>query len=418
MTEKCGIVSADVIQYGLIGFGIAGFGYTFVVCISFVRTLCFNVTINKIISISSIVSMALFSICMAFFVVFFYENIQNDQLYDGEWFYENIWASIWNTAQIWCYILFYKRILCAFENQPKYALNMCWRSIISILLCLYGAVILFSIYISIEYKIDETSADAAGTIGVFQTDESIRQRHELIYSVAAFSINFPLSVVMLILFVKRLRYLYIFINIYTSRHLYKNNINLSEYIRDTARNLDSMLSNHGKISAFTEVELSLKRSQKLSDEVPTIAIKNIHSRDASYGTLNGQEMNNQLGTLFDVMAKLTVLCGLMIISTQITLITIIILDMFEFTVTPWDKTFCHYIYWYYLARNIDCIICVTCVYLSFTPNNAKYHKICGCIHNKIRNKWTKGTIKISYETMTNRDFTEQFTEQLLVHSKV
>ena len=167
------------------------------------------------------------------------------------------------------------------------------------------------------------------------------------------------------------------------------------FLRSVAKNVNALLQDT-TASTVSSIELPSKESllHDLNTSLAAMDDDSVtkHSKNASYGStnpsgINPREMEVQLNKLFDSMTKLCIVCGSMIITTQVVTVSILVFHVFEtfFRCEPWYTQFEFYlIYWYYLVRSIDCVICSTCVFLSFTEHDTIYHKLCYCIHRCIK----------------------------------
>ena len=308
----------------------------------------------------SIISMISYVLAHAFFISFFvyYVGKKTPNIVG---IYGSFWAFIWNIAQISIYILFYKRLVYAFDNSI-YQVSTCFKRFIYVSIMAYILFEIYVLFIAVEYSL--YYSDGIGNITTIKYTE-------LSYDIGSCTLNLLITVVILVSFIKKLR------------------------------NIAQSLANSLEMSCSNDTDI--------------LELFSLKTQDSQYSLMNGYgsgassidfDTSDHLTKLFNLMAKLVILCGLMIISTQIVMITILVLDFSEYNTliknNEYDNQYgyiIYIVYWYYFIRNIDCIIGITCIYLTFNVTHKRYNICCKYIHKCIRNKCTKKIIHASFEKL-------------------
>ena len=366
------------IEWTILIVGILGFVFGMLSIISLSSLLC-NRRNNIECSIvgSSIIALISYTATNAFFIAFFLYKIDQNMIENQPFnhFLENIWAFIWNIAQLSCYILFYKRFKCTFDNST-HSISKKFKYYIYASILLYVLFEIFLLFVAGQYLKNYIIDDGKLEVHIF--------RNELIYDIGSCVLNLLITVALLASFLNRLKHV--------ARNL--DDIFLSTKKQMTSRDNTSSL----ELSAISHKNKTNNIERNLLNDYGAITTLNI-------------ETSEQLIKLFNLMSKLFILCGLMIISTQLLMITILFMDISRYIMFINDDEYpinnsdiLYLIYWYYFMRNMDCIIGSTCVYLTFNINDNKYKCCCKYIHKYIREKCTKQAIRISFELVRERVF--------------
>lgn len=179
----------------IVCFGFSGFIYTLALTIMHFKSFLCEVNVNKIISRSSIMCIILFTIDNLFFVIFYTMSLIIEHIKDIDTvIIVYFWVFIWNGAQLFRYILFYEQLLCAFRNTSVYALSYFFKKFIWFLILLFGILNITMFWIIFVYK-----------------ENAIHKNIPVItYATLFCLLNLLITIIIFILFVKRLRYLFMY----------------------------------------------------------------------------------------------------------------------------------------------------------------------------------------------------------------
>ena len=317
--------------------------------------LCYKIPnpIKWDISILSILTLILYTATSIFFIIYIVNVSSEGLISDARdlsiWHLAAIWGIIWNCAQISCYLSFFKRLRYSFDVKSQYSLSHCQMYFI------YGSIIAYALsnllLLPLLFR-DKWNIDFRIAI------------YNIIYAASILILNLTIMGTVLYIFIKKL-----------------NNI---------AHQLNELftISTHGP-------EYTNSSSIELSSYEP--------SNSKQYGSVSKHPLvpqektsSKQIIKVFNLISKLLILYGLMIISTQLTIMTIIFCSIP--TLISDQNLYIIALYCYYITRNIDCIIGSTCIYLSFNQYKSTYMKCCKIPHKCIVNLCTKKAVDMSFDT--------------------
>ena len=302
--------------------------------------------------ITGVFALILYATTTIWFISFFLNGMKDDVLFNHQngWFVQDIWEIIWNVAQISCYLLFFYRLKYTYESRGHYSVSKGTRNIIYCCVIVYILFDLLLLPMMFEMELN--------------IDDKMEREFALIYGIGINVINIVITVVISYIFIQKL-------------------YNVSKSLR-------KLFQMRSKSHYGSSISIELSSSNKLSgNRRPSQNMK----------LLNRKSTSMQLITLLNLMSKLFILCGTMIISTQMVMITIILVPISTLAFPDHFKTVA---YCYYITRNIDCIITSTCIYFTFNEYDSKYIFCCKWPHIWIRDKCTHKSVKMSFDTMYDR----------------
>ena len=352
------MASWNLLDWTLLVLCVLGALYEGCLSLRLLWELCFK-TSNPIqwdISILSILTLTLYTATSVYFIVYICFKsdqrvaLDNDDI--SEWFYMDIWAIIWNSAQMSCYVLFFKRLRLSFEQKTEHSMSVHQIWFIYTLIIGYGLSNLLLLPQLFEVK--------------WNLSFIVGRIYGLIYAVIIMILNFAIMTTILYVFIKTL-----------------SNIAHKLHAQFTASKWDQKYTN------TSTVELSSSEH----------TIQNYGSLSKPLLMPNKKVSLQEIIQIFHLISKLLILYGLMIISTQIAIISISFVEISGITKA---KSFTIAVYCYYFTRNIDCIIGSTCIYLSFNQHKSRYMKCCKIPHKCILNYSTNKAVGMSFDTMYHR----------------
>ena len=183
------------VEYTLAGIGGLGCIYGFIITIVFSRLLVGQHTVSNVITKWGFICILSFTITIMYFTGFFVYKWQNKIIHEN-YFYDNLWAFLWNFGQISCYILFFKRFICTFRDTNNYKLSNNVVYIIWIFIGFYCLMQVSLVPIMVDHLF-ELITDGEHRRGYW---------YDAAYAFGIWLSNLLITLTILILFVVRLRY--------------------------------------------------------------------------------------------------------------------------------------------------------------------------------------------------------------------